>query len=149
MQLQISPRIAMARVVEINSLERLRGYRAHWNLLLSDTREATFFQTFDWLETYLRHKEAKQRGDRLRLRVLLVSGSDGPIGILPLVVTTESMRIGCVRVLTYPLDGWGTFYAPIGPQPTATLLAGLRHIAATPARLGSRRSSMGRCRRVG
>ena len=104
----------------------------HWNLLLSDTREATFFQTFDWLETYLRHKEAKQRGDRLRLRVLLVSGSDGPIGILPLVVTTEAMRIGSVRVLTYPMDGWGTFYAPIGPQPTATLLAGLRHIAATP-----------------
>ena len=42
------------------------------------------------------------------------------------------MRIGSVRVLTYPMDGWGTFYAPIGPQPTATLLAGLRHIAATP-----------------
>jgi CelD/BcsL family acetyltransferase involved in cellulose biosynthesis len=122
----------MARVVEINSLERLRGYRANWNLLLSDTREATFFQTFDWLETYLRHKDAKQRGDRLRLRVLLVSGGDGPIGILPLVVTTEATRIGRVRVLTYPMDGWGTFFAPIGPQPTATLLAGLRHIAATP-----------------
>ena len=119
--------IAMTRVVEINTLERLRGYRLHWNWLLSDTREATFFQTFDWLETYLRH-----HGERLRLRVLLVSGSDGPIGILPLVVCREAMRVGSVRVMTYPMDGWGTFYGPIGPQPTATLLAGLRHIAATP-----------------
>ncbi|HEX3998899.1 MAG TPA: GNAT family N-acetyltransferase [Pirellulales bacterium] len=116
----------MARVVEINCLERLRGYRGNWNWLLADTRGATFFQTFDWLEIYLRHF-----GGRLRLRVLLVSGSDGPLGILPLVVLPEATRLGTVRVLTYPMDGWGTFYGPIGPQPTATLLAGLRHVAAT------------------
>jgi CelD/BcsL family acetyltransferase involved in cellulose biosynthesis len=117
----------MARVVEINNLDRLCGYRGHWNWLLSNTREATFFQTFDWLETYLRH-----HANRVRLRVLLVSGCDGPIGILPLVVVRESTRFGTIRVLSYPLDGWGTFYAPIGPQPAATLKLGLQHIAATP-----------------
>lgn len=117
----------MTRVLEINNIERLHAYRAHWNWLLADTREATFFQTFDWLETYLRHN-----GHRLHLRVLLVSGCDGPIGIMPLVATSESTRFGPIRVLTYPMDGWGTFYGPIGPQPTATLTAALKHVAATP-----------------
>ncbi len=117
----------MTRVLEVNSFERLHAYRAHWAWLLADTREATYFQTFDWLEAYLRHN-----ADRLQLRVLLVSGSDGPIGIMPLVAITENTRFGSVRVLTYPTDGWGTFYGPIGPQPTATLTAALKHVAVTP-----------------
>jgi hypothetical protein len=37
-----------------------------------------------------------------------------------------------VRVLTYPLDDWGTFYGPIGPDPKAGIRSAMRHIAATP-----------------
>ena len=117
----------MARVTEINSLEELAGRRLLWDLLLSQTREATFFQSLDWLLAYWRHF-----GQQQRLRVLIVEAADRPIGILPLTVIPESTRLGTVRVLTYPLDGWGTFFGPIGPNPTATLVAGLRHVQSTP-----------------
>jgi CelD/BcsL family acetyltransferase involved in cellulose biosynthesis len=117
----------MTRVIEINDWEDLSQYRLLWNSLLPQTRGATFFQSFEWLETYWRHF-----GDRQRLRVLIVSAEERPIGILPLTVTLEETRLGTVRLLTYPLDGWGTFFGPIGPNPTATLWTGFRHIAATP-----------------
>jgi CelD/BcsL family acetyltransferase involved in cellulose biosynthesis len=113
----------MTRVVEINSLEQLAGLRLLWNLLLSQTREATYFQTLDWLESYWLH-----HGQRQQLRVLIVFSGDRPIGILPLTVLHESTRLGTLRVLTYPLDGWGTFFGPIGPNPTATLCGALRHV---------------------
>ena len=47
------------------------------------------------------------------------------------MVRSESTRVGQVRTLTYPLHDWATFYGPIGPNPTATLLAGLRHVHRT------------------
>jgi len=34
--------------------------------------------------------------------------------------------------LTYPLDEWGVWYGPIGPNPAATLAMGLRHVARGP-----------------
>ncbi len=114
----------MSSVQEINSIEELAGYRLLWNRLLSDTREASFFQSLDWLEVYWQHFGADQK-----LRVLIVYSGDQPIGILPLVVRQESTRIGTLRVLTYPLSDWGSFYGPIGPNPTATLLAGLSYIS--------------------
>jgi len=117
----------MTRVTEINSLEELAGRRLLWDLLLSQTREATFFQSLDWLWAYWRH-----HGERQRLRVLIVEATDRPIGILPLTVISEPTRLGAIRVLTYPLDGWGTFFGPIGPNPAATLVSGLRHIHETP-----------------
>ena len=67
-----------------------------------------------------------------RLRALIVRDGEQPVGILPLVVLTESTGVGRVRTLTYPLHDWGTFYGPIGPNPTATLIAGMRHIQRTP-----------------
>lgn len=114
----------MSRVQEINSIEELAGYRLLWNSLLAETREASFFQTLDWLEVYWQHYGADQD-----LRVLIVYAGGQPIGILPLVVRNESTRIGTVRVLTYPLSDWGSFYGPIGPNPTATLTAAMSYIS--------------------
>ncbi len=116
----------MTRVVEINDLESLAGYRLLWNLLLKQTPGATFFHSLDWLETYWQHL-----ADDQRLRVLVVYAAGEPVGILPLVVRRERLRIGSVRVLTYPLCDWGSFYGPIGPNPTATLIAGLGHVRRT------------------
>ena len=36
-----------------------------------------------------------------------------------------------MRVLTYPLHDWGSFYGPVGPQPEATLAAALAHLRRT------------------
>ncbi len=116
----------MSYVVEINSIEQLAGYKLLWNALLRQTSGASAFQSYDWLESYWRHFGADQQ-----LRVLIVYVDVDPIGILPLVIRKESTRAGWVRVLTYPLHDWGTFYGPIGPNPTATLLAGIRHVART------------------
>jgi CelD/BcsL family acetyltransferase involved in cellulose biosynthesis len=114
---------AVVQVLEINCLEELASYRLVWHKLLGQTRRASFFQSLDWLEPYLRHYGAEQK-----LRILIVSGSEGHLGILPLVVQRQQTKVGQVRVLTYPLDEWGTFYGPIGPYPAATLLAGLSHL---------------------
>lgn len=117
----------MTDVVEINSIEALRSYHLAWNALHAETPRAAFFQTFEWLETYLRHC-----GGHQRLRVLIVRASGRPIGILPLVERVEPSRLGPVRVLTYPLDDWGTWYGPIGPNQTATLALAMKHLAAQP-----------------
>lgn len=116
----------MANVFEITRFEELASYRLAWHDLWLQTRNATFFQSYEWFGAYWRHFGGDQQ-----LRVLVVYGNEKPIGLLPLVVRKEATRIGPVRVLTYPLHDWGDFFGPIGPNPTATLLAGLRAIAET------------------
>jgi CelD/BcsL family acetyltransferase involved in cellulose biosynthesis len=117
----------MPRVTEINDIHALQHYQMCWRSLYQQTREASFFQTFEWLQSYWRHY-----GDGQQMRVLVVSSGGMPIGIVPLTVRRERTRIGAVRVLTYPLHDWGSFYGPIGPNPTATLMAAMRHLNATP-----------------
>jgi len=117
----------MARVVEINRIDELVPFRQDWEGLLRETAGASFFQSLDWLEVYWRHFGAEQR-----LRVLVVLGADRPLGILPLVVRKESGRVGRLRVLTFPLHAWGSFYGPLGPDPELTLAAGLEHVRQTP-----------------
>lgn len=112
----------MADVIEIRQLERLPSYRLLWQALLGQTADATFFQSLDWLEAFWRHHQEQ------RFRVLLVESGGQPIGIVPLVVVTEKTRMGPVRFLTYPLQDWGSFYGPIGPNPTATLAAAMAYL---------------------
>jgi CelD/BcsL family acetyltransferase involved in cellulose biosynthesis len=148
----------MLHIREINSPAQLADLRSVWGDLLEATPGATFFQSLDWLETYwqffgygvassgignkqgtdgedekrLQEATLTAGGRPERLRILLVEAEGEPIGILPLVVTTEPYRVGPMRVLGYPLAGWGSFYGPIGPHPAATLRAGLQHIRQTP-----------------
>lgn len=117
----------MPTILEVNRVGDLAGHRSLWNSLLAKTTDATFFHSLDWLETYWQHYGRNQT-----LRVLIVLATDGPIGILPLVVRSERTRVGRLRVLTYPLNDWGTFYGPIGLYPAATLSAGLEHVRRTP-----------------
>ena len=117
----------MSSVEEINDIEQLADRQLLWRSLLGETRGANFFLSLDWLLTYWRHF-----GSSKRLRALVIHSGERPVGILPLVVRKEATRLGPIRVLTYPLDDWGTFYGPIGPHPTATLMAGLGHIRRTP-----------------
>jgi CelD/BcsL family acetyltransferase involved in cellulose biosynthesis len=117
----------MSRVEEINRIDELASFRASWHALLAATPRASFFHTLEWFEVYWEHY-----GKGQKLRGLVVSKGGGPIGIVPLVVRTESTRVGPVRVLTYPLHDWGSFYGPIGPKPYETLAAGLAHVRRTP-----------------
>ena len=56
----------MVEVLEINDVDELSQYRLLWNSLFRATPRATFFHTFDWLETYWRHF-----GHDQKLRVLV------------------------------------------------------------------------------
>ena len=102
----------MTDVREINQIHELAEYRLEWRSLLERTEGESFFHTLEWLEVYWRHF-----GQGQRLRVLLVSSESRLSGILPLVVEREPTRVGAVRVLTYPLHDWGSFYGPVASRP--------------------------------
>ena len=51
----------MIHVEEINNHRELAASRLLWNSLLPQTRNATFFQSFDWLEIYWKHFGPSQR----------------------------------------------------------------------------------------
>ncbi|MBI1902126.1 MAG: GNAT family N-acetyltransferase [Planctomycetia bacterium] len=116
----------MIEVHEVNDIQALAGLRESWESLLAETPGAQFFQTLRWLEVYWRHYGPEQK-----LRVLVVESDGRPIGIMPLVVRCEPTKVGSLRFLTYPLDDWGSFYGPIGPDAETTLKHGLHLIRRT------------------
>lgn len=117
----------MFSVAEINEPEKLASFSLTWQTLWDRTPHRSFLQTRDWFETYWRHF-----GVDRKFRVLMVLGALRPIGIVPLVIKPTSTSLGSLRVLTYPLDGWGAFFGPIGSDPTATMYGVLKHLATTP-----------------
>ncbi|MGB9688852.1 GNAT family N-acetyltransferase [Thermogutta sp.] len=114
----------MVHVAEITRWDDLIPFRLVWRELWGKTPRVSFFQSFEWFSAAWKHF-----GDRQSFRVLVISSGDKVVGLLPLVLRRESSRLGAFHVLTYPLDSWGDFFGPIGPHPTATLLAGLRYLA--------------------
>lgn len=114
-------------VLELNDPGQLADCQSDWHRLLEQTPGATFFHTQQWLAAYWRHC-----GQRQRFRILLIEGPAGMQGVVPLVVRSESTRIGPVRVLTYPLHDWGSFYSPLGCDLTANLQAALEHLRHQP-----------------
>ncbi|MEX2285622.1 MAG: GNAT family N-acetyltransferase [Planctomycetaceae bacterium] len=116
----------MISVREINDAAELATVRAEWDQLLERTRAASFFHSWAWFTTYWKHFSAGKR-----MRVLVAYDQDRAVGIVPLVVRT-ARRSEPIRILTYPLDDWGTAYSPIGADPQTTLTAALAHIRRTP-----------------
>lgn len=114
-------------ICEINDPARLSDLAIAWDRLHRRTPGATFFQTLEWLTITLRHFKREQK-----LRVLVISEGDEPVGIVPFTVRTEAFRLGPLRVLSFPLDGWGTFYGPIGKEPVGLMQDALEHIRRQP-----------------
>ncbi len=115
------------RVVEVDAIDQLDSWRLMWDALLGQTREATFFQSCQWLQACWPRLAAG-----CRLRVLVVSRGGQPVGILPLVQLRRPALRGSLRLLGYPPLPAAAGYGPLGPHPTATLLAALRYLADTP-----------------
>lgn len=116
----------MSHVVEVNDIGELQRFADAWSRLLRLTPRVSLFHSLEWLTTYWRYF-----GHDQKLRVLIVFDGDAVTGIVPLVVRHEHKRIATLRVLTYPLHDWGSFYGPIAADPTATLTAALQHIQET------------------
>ena len=100
----------------IEDPNELPSLRHDWNELATATPKAQFFQTFDWFDVYWRH-----HGHDQRLHLMLVRRGDAVIGIVPLVIREEQRQIGKLRVLTFPLDDWGSFYQPLTREPITVL----------------------------
>lgn len=117
----------MLDVLEVRRLDKLPQLKSDWRRLLAQTPDADYFQTPDWLETYWRCSGGSQD-----LRVLAVLDGEEIVGVVPFVIRSERTRIGPVRVLTYPLDDWGSFYGPVGPDRDRLLGAAMNHLKSTP-----------------
>ena len=116
-------------VDRITNLADLQPHRDRWNALAQSTAGAQFFQTYDWFECYWQHYGSDQQ-----MEVLLVSENSELLGIVPLVVRTETRQVGKVRVLTFPLDDWGSFFGPVTADPEATMAAAVGYLAQQPKR---------------
>ena len=110
-------------VEEINTISGLVSLRPSWHKLWKRSPQNSFFLSCEWLEATLQHSQDDQS-----LCVLVVGDRDEPFGILPLVIRRESGRLGTVRVLTYPLNDWGSYYGPISDRPQETLWVGLKYL---------------------
>lgn len=117
----------MVEIQEIRDIDELAGYRLAWNSWLANMPRASFVNTFDWLETYWRHFGANRQ-----LRVLVARHDGVPIGLVPLCIRRVRHGLGTARVLTYPLDGWGSWYGPIGADPAVTMLGAMRYLRHAP-----------------
>ena len=114
----------MTQVVEFNAIEHLEPIRLRWTAMFYKTPAASFFHTFNWLQTYWHRFREEQQ-----LKVLLVHRRGAILGILPLVIREETTTVGPSRVLTYPTLSQYHAMGPIGPNSTATLVASLRYLA--------------------
>ncbi len=117
----------MADIVELNQLEALAPHRQRWESLLLRTPGATFFQSLDWLEAYWRHF-----GQGRRLRVLLVSDGGEIRAFVPLVARRSGTKLGPMPMVVWPLDAWGTFFGPIGHDPTWALKIAIDYLRGGP-----------------
>ncbi|HEX6961260.1 MAG TPA: GNAT family N-acetyltransferase [Lacipirellula sp.] len=116
----------MVEVTEINELSELQSLQPVWQRLLRETPRYSFFQTLEWLQTSWNHYPLPQK-----LRVMLIERDGRPLGIVPFCVRAERRKYGLLRILTYPLDDWGTFFGPLGAQPELAFSAAIDHVART------------------
>lgn len=101
-----------------------RRLRDDWRRLLSLTPQATFFQSWDWLNVRQRFAPADTE-----MRILEVEEHGITTGFVPLSLQTESTKLGPVRILALPLDGWGSFYSPIGADPARLLGIAIEYLS--------------------
>ncbi|MCE9605636.1 MAG: GNAT family N-acetyltransferase [Planctomycetia bacterium] len=117
----------MLRTFEIRDVEQLESYRLAWTALWRAGSQPWFTQSLDWLAAFVR-----LQSDRVALRALFICDDDEILGIVPLVLLTESSRFGPFRTLRYPvLAGLGCC-GPIGSQPTFVLLEAMQYLMRHP-----------------
>jgi CelD/BcsL family acetyltransferase involved in cellulose biosynthesis len=113
----------MSTIIEINAVDRLATFRKDWDRLLAKTPAATFFHSYEFLETYWRHF-----GNDKKFRIILIIEDNSPVAIVPFIVQHERSKVGDLRVLTYPISNWGSFYGPVGSEPAKAISLAINHI---------------------
>ncbi|MDA1052855.1 MAG: GNAT family N-acetyltransferase [Planctomycetota bacterium] len=113
----------MERTFELCHADQLTEYKSAWRELLAVTPHASFFQSAEWLAARWRHAASDEN-----LFVVVTTDGAQPNGFVPLCIKRELTSCGLMRVLHFPLDGWGSFYGPISVLPEETLTAALHHV---------------------
>ncbi len=113
-------------VHEINDIQELSEFRPVWHHLLSQSPDASFVQTPEWLETYWTHF-----GEDQKLRVLIIAQDGETSAVVPFTVTTAETSLGRLRYLTLPWTSLGIGHRPIGPNPLHALTQAAKHICRT------------------
>ncbi|MDA1015206.1 MAG: GNAT family N-acetyltransferase [Planctomycetota bacterium] len=113
-------------VHEVNSIDELNEFRPVWHHLLRDSRDASFVQTPEWLETFWEHFGANQK-----LRLLVMAQDGETAAIVPFVVMTADTSAGRLRYLTLPWTFLGIGHRPIGVNASYALTLAARHIRRT------------------
>lgn len=113
-------------VHEVNSIEELNEFRPVWHHLLRDSRDASFVQTPEWLETFWAHF-----GENQKLRLLVMAQDGETAAIVPFVVMTADTSAGRLRYLTLPWTFLGVGHRPIGANTSYALTLAARHVRRT------------------
>lgn len=117
----------MVHVRQISSLDQLDQLHLVWKSLWQQTINGGFLRSLDWLRLLSQFQTTE-----VELRVLVVTSGSETVGILPLTCQRNSTAVGPVRSLAYARWGDHLIAGPVGPNPTATLTAALRHLAEHP-----------------
>ncbi len=114
----VPPAVQVSTVCVYESWDEVQQLAEAWNELQAQTPDSTFFHTWEFFQCLWRHF-----GHRRQLQVLAYLRAGEVRGILPLVIQRVRTRLGWMRFLTFPLDDWGSFYSPLGPNICQTLQA--------------------------
>ncbi|QDU81393.1 hypothetical protein Pla110_31340 [Polystyrenella longa] len=113
----------MLIVTEYHNLEELKTVSDVWNRLWSQTPDSSFLHSYEAFEA-----TCALTGLRDDLKVLMVSLMGKPIGFVPFVIRPMETSLGTLRVLTFPMEEWFSFYNTIGPHKTIILQAAIKHL---------------------
>lgn len=90
-----------------------------WKRLHAETPHANFFQSLEWFSARTRHPVEEDDG----FRTYIVSEDGRPIGIIPMVIQNHATKVGVIRKLRFPDNGWCSFFGPLGPDPEKAIEA--------------------------
>ncbi|MCA9041087.1 MAG: hypothetical protein KDA65_12115 [Planctomycetaceae bacterium] len=113
----------MLIVSEYHNFEELSSVSDVWNRLWGQTPDSSFLQSYEAFEA-----TCTQAGLRDQLKVLMVSLMGKPIGFVPFVIRPMTTSLGTLRVLTFPMEEWHSFYNTIGPHKTIILQTVIKHL---------------------
>jgi len=106
---------------EVTAIKDTRGLKqqlgSDWQRLHALTPRSGFFQSLDWFDVRTRHPAKDDDG----FRIYLVSERGRVTGIVPMVIKNHATRMGIIRKLRFPDDGWCSFYGPLGVDPGKTI----------------------------
>jgi hypothetical protein len=104
------------QVAEVTDQRDLETYRAPWEELLARTPQSGFFDTYEWLNTWLEFFWRERA-----IAFLFVYRDGSPVALLPLLMD-ELGEIWCRHTLALPVNSHATRAGLIGEIAAADVL---------------------------